>query len=73
MQLHPGTILKFLRDARPQNLSLRRRLAVYLIVLSCAMVALVFFVFNLIGIVNPIERQVKSMLSQRLDLSLIHI
>lgn len=69
MQLHPGTILKFLRDARPQNLSLRRRLAVYLIVLSCAMVALVFFVFNLIGIVNPIERQVKSMLSQRLDVA----
>lgn len=35
--------------------------------LGCTLVVLVFFVFNLIGIVNPIERQIETMLFNQLD------
>ena len=73
MQFHPGSILKMLRDVRGQSISLRRRLTAYLIALVCVMVALVFFVFNLIGIVNPIDRQIEKALSHQLDMSTSYI
>jgi len=67
MQFRPGVLLKMFRDARQQSLSLRWKLAVWLIMLGCTLVVLVFFVFNLIGIVNPIERQIETMLFNQLD------
>lgn len=67
MQFRPGAILKIFRDARGQSLSLRKKLTVWLIMLGCALVVLVFFVFNLIGIVNPIDRQIERTLSNQLD------
>lgn len=67
MQFHPETMLKFLRAARHQNLSMRRRLAVYLILLCCAVALLGFFVLNLLGLVNPTNRQIENVLVQQLD------
>lgn len=67
MRLHPESILKFLRAAKHQNLSMRRRLAVYLIVLCCAVELLGFFVLNLLGLVNHVDRQIENVLAQQLD------
>lgn len=55
MQFHPENILKFLRAVRHQNLSMRRRLAVYLIVLCCAVTLLGFCTLNLLGLVNAVD------------------
>lgn len=73
MQLHPEGILKFLRMAKRQNLSMRRRLTVYLIALCCAVALLGFFVLNLLGLINPIDRQLESTLVQQLDSTAGHI
>ncbi len=73
MQLHPESILKFLRAAKHQNLSMRRRLAVYLILLCCAVALLSFFVLNLLGLVSPIDRQLESALVHQLDSTTGHI
>lgn len=67
MQIRPGSLLKMFRDAKGQSLSLRRKLTVWLIMLGCALVVFVFFVFSLIGIVNPIDRQIERTLSNQLD------
>ena len=67
MQLHPENILKFLRMARRQNLSMRRRLAVYLLALCCAVALLSFLVLNLLGLVNPLDREIEDSLVQQLD------
>ena len=73
MQLHPENILKFLRADRRQNLSMRRRLVLYLIVLCCAVALLGFFVLNLLGLVNPLDRQLESALLQQLESTTGHI
>lgn len=67
MQFRPGAFLKMFRDARRRSLSLRRKLTVWMIILGCALMVLVFFVCNLVGIVNPIDRQIENMLSNQLD------
>lgn len=69
MQLYPKSVLKLLRMAKRQNLSMRRRLAVYLIALCCAVALLGFLVLNLLGLVNPIDRQLEDTLSQQLDVT----
>lgn len=69
MQLHPESILKFLRMARRQSLSMRWRLALYLIALCCAVALLCFFILNILGLVNPIDRQLENALVQQLDTS----
>lgn len=56
-----------------QNLSMRRRLAVYLIALCCAVALLGFFVLNLLGLINPIDRQLESSLVRQLDSTTGHI
>lgn len=73
MQLHPENILKFFRIARRQNISMRRRLAVYLIALCCLVALLGFFVLNLLGLVSPIENRLKDTLTQQLDTTTAHI
>lgn len=67
MQLHPQNILKFLRIAKHQNLSMRRRLAVYLIALCCAVMLLGFLMLNLLGLVNPLDRQLEEAMVRQLD------
>lgn len=67
MQLHPENILKFFREAKRQNLSLRRRLVVYLIALCCLVALLGFLMLNLLGLVNPIDRQLEDALVRQLD------
>lgn len=67
MQLHPKSILRFLRMAKRQSLSLRRRLTVYLVALCCAVALLSFFMLNLLGLVNPIEHQLEDTLVQQLN------
>lgn len=73
MRLHPKNILKFLRMAKHQSFSMRRRLAIYLIALCCAVALLGFFVLNLLGLVNPIDRQLENALFQQLDSTTKHI
>lgn len=67
MQLHPENILKFLRLAKHQSLSMRKRLVVYLIMLCCTVALLGFFMLNLLGLVNPLDRQVEDALTHQLD------
>lgn len=73
MQFHPENILKFLRMARHQNLSMRRRLAVYLIALCGSVALLGFFILNFLGLVNPIDRQIENALARQLDITVAHI
>lgn len=73
MQLHPKYILKFLRMAKRQSLSLRRRLAVYLIALCCAVALLGFIILNLLGLVNPTDSRLKDALVRQLDTTAAHI
>lgn len=73
MQFHPENILKFLRMARHQNLSMRRRLAVYLIALCGSVALLGFFILNFLGLVNPIDRQIENELARQLDITAAHI
>lgn len=67
MQLHPENILKYLRMAKRQNLSMRRRLATYSIVLCCAVALLGFFMLYLLGLINPIDCQLEDALVRQLD------
>lgn len=67
MQLHPENILKILRASKHQNLSMRRRLTVYLIALCCAVALSVFLVLNLLGLIDPVDRQMEKTFLQQLD------
>ena len=75
MHIRPRMVPALLREALPQSLSLRQRLAAYLIALTCAVAFMLFFVLNLIGIVDPIDSQLGDRLSRQLDMtatSLLH-
>ncbi len=67
MLLHPTHLSRFLHLVKRQNLSLSRRLAVYLIALCCCVALLLFFMLNLLGLVNPIDSQLEDALEQQLD------
>lgn len=73
MQLHPVDIWKLLGAAKRQSLSLRRRLVVYLIAQCCAVALLVFCVLNLLGMINPFDRQMEDALVQQLDITTARI
>lgn len=73
MQLHPKKLLRFLRMAKHQNLTMRRRLLGYLFAL-CSFVALLgFFMLNLLGLVNPFDRELENALIRQLDTTTAHI
>lgn len=59
--------------AKRQNLSMRRRLALYLIALCCAVALLGFFMLNLLGLINPLNRPLEDSLAQQLNTSAAHI
>lgn len=73
MQLHPKKLLRFLRMVKHQNLTMRRRLLGYLFAL-CSFVALLgFFMLNLLGLVNPIDRELENALVRQLNTTTAHI
>lgn len=67
MQLHLENIRKLFRAAKRQPLSLRRRLAVYLVALCCSVALLGFLMLNLLGLVNPIDGRLEETLARQLD------
>ena len=75
MHIGPRMVSALLRDALPHSLSLRQRLIAYLIALACAVAFMLFFVLNLMGIVDPIDSQLEDRLARQLDMtaaSLLH-
>lgn len=67
MLFRPEALKRMLRDGMGRSLSMRRRLAVYLIALVCTLAALIFLAFRMIGLATPIDRQIENTLSNQLD------
>ena len=54
---------------RNQSLSMRRRLIVYLVVLSFLLVFIIFLTLNILGLLNPMEDKVAHALDYQLSVS----
>ena len=65
--LQQFNIRGLIRQYRSEGLSMRRRLALYLISALITLMSLIILLLNAFGIMNPIERQIRDFLTGQLS------